>query len=314
MTLAGKRVYVAGHRGLVGSALLRRLERERCGAILVRTHSELDLTEQSAVRAFFAAERPQVVFLAAARVGGILANSTYPADFIRDNLLIAANVIEASHRHGVEKLVNLGSSCIYPRLAPQPMSEEALLTGPLEPTNRPYALAKIAALEMVASYRRQHGLNGISAMPTNLYGPEDNFDLEGSHVLPALLRKIHRAHVDGESEVVVWGTGAPRREFLHCDDLADALVFLAQHYEGESIVNVGWGVDVTIRELAERVARVVGYQGSLAFDPSKPDGAPRKLLDVTRLTELGWRASIPLDEGLASTYAWFLEHQEACAR
>lgn len=314
MTLAGKRVYVAGHRGLVGSALMRRLERERCGAILVRTHSELDLTEQSAVRAFFAAERPQVVFLAAARVGGILANSTYPADFIRDNLLIAANVIEASHRHGVEKLVNLGSSCIYPRLAPQPMNEEALLTGPLEPTNRPYALAKIAALEMVASYRRQHGLNGISAMPTNLYGPEDNFDLEGSHVLPALLRKIHRAHVDGESEVVVWGTGAPRREFLHCDDLADALVFLAQHYEGESIVNVGWGVDVTIRELAERVARVVGYQGSLAFDPSKPDGAPRKLLDVTRLTELGWRASIPLDEGLASTYAWFLEHQEACAR
>ncbi|MCE7875106.1 GDP-L-fucose synthase [bacterium CPR1] len=234
--MAGKRVYVAGHRGLVGSALVRRLERENCGHLLVRTHAQLDLTDQGAVRAFFEVERPEVVFLAAARVGGILANSTYPAEFIRDNLLIAANLIESSHRYGVEKLVNLGSSCIYPRLAAQPMKEEALLTGPLEPTNKPYAVAKIAALEMVTSYRRQYGFKGISAMPTNLYGPGDNFDLESSHVLPALLRKIHKAHVDQAEEVVLWGTGTPRREFLHCDDLADALVFLARNYDGESIV------------------------------------------------------------------------------
>lgn len=314
MQLAGKRVYVAGHRGLVGSALVRRLERENCGHLLVRTHAQLDLTDQGAVRAFFEVERPEVVFLAAARVGGILANSTYPAEFIRDNLLIAANLIESSHRYGVEKLVNLGSSCIYPRLAAQPMKEEALLTGPLEPTNKPYAVAKIAALEMVTSYRRQYGFKGISAMPTNLYGPGDNFDLESSHVLPALLRKIHKAHVDQAEEVVLWGTGTPRREFLHCDDLADALVFLARNYDGESIVNVGWGSDVTIRELGERVARVVGYSGSLAFDASKPDGTPRKLLDVSRLTEMGWRPSITLDQGLASTYAWFVENLEACAR
>jgi GDP-L-fucose synthase len=237
-----------------------------------------------------------------------MAHSTCPAEFIRDNLLISAHLIEESYRHGVEKLVNLGSSCVYPRLAPQPMPEECLLTGPLEPTSQPYSLAKIAALEMVASYRRQYGLQGISAMPTNLYGPFDNFDPDRSHVLPGLIRKIHQARVQDLPEVVLWGTGTPRREFLHSDDLADALVFLARHYQGDSIVNVGWGTDVSIRELAEKVVDLVGYRGSLVFDVNKPDGHPRKLLDVSRLTSLGWKPSIPLDEGLSSTYAWFVQN------
>lgn len=307
MNLADKRIYLAGHRGLVGAALLRRLQREGCRQLLTRTHQQLDLTDQAAVRSFFGEERPEVVLIAAAKVGGILANSSYPADFIRDNLLIAAHLIEASHRHGVEKVVNLGSSCIYPKLAPQPIKEEYLLSGPLEPTNQPYAIAKIAAIEMCDSYRRQYGLNAISLMPTNLYGPGDNFDLESSHVLPALLRKFHEASRSGEREVVLWGSGTPRREFLHVDDLADAVVFLTRHYNEAGIVNVGWGEDITIRELAELVGEVVGFSGSIRWDSSKPDGTPRKLLDTTRLRELGWKPTIGLRQGIESTYAWYCE-------
>lgn len=300
------KIYVAGHRGLVGSAILRRLQAQGHARLICATHSELDLTSQQAVENFFASTRPQYVFLAAARVGGILANSTYPADFIRDNLVIQTHVIDAAYRHGVKKLLFLGSSCIYPRLAPQPIKEEYLLSGPLEATNEWYAIAKIAGIKMCQAYRRQHGFNAIALMPTNLYGPGDNFDLSGSHVVPALIRKFHEAKLSGAPAVTVWGTGTPRREFLHVDDLADAALFLMQSYDGEDIVNVGTGEDISIRELAELVREVVGYEGTIEYDTSKPDGTPRKLLDVSRLTALGWRARIGLRDGLKSTYSWFV--------
>ncbi|MCE5191915.1 MAG: GDP-L-fucose synthase [Actinomycetia bacterium] len=302
------RIYVAGHRGLVGGAILRRLEEAGYTNLVTRTHAELDLTDQLAVEGFFAEEKPEYVFLAAAKVGGILANSTYPADFIRENLLIQTNVIDAAHRHGVRKLEFLGSSCIYPKLAPQPLKEEYLLTGPLEPTNEAYAIAKIAGIVMVKSYRRQHGLNGISLMPTNLYGPGDNFDLESSHVLPALIRKFHEAKMSGSTQVVVWGTGTPRREFLHVDDLAVAAVFLMENYDDEQIINVGVGEDVSIADAAALVADVVGYDGEIVYDTSKPDGTPRKLLDVSRLFAMGWRPKFDLRRGIADTYEWFLAH------
>jgi GDP-L-fucose synthase len=304
----GSSIYIAGHRGLVGSAIARRLRALGFTNILTRTHKELDLLEQVAVRRFFEIEKPEYVFLAAAKVGGIHANDTYPAEFIRDNLLIQTNVIDAAYKSGVKKLCFLGSSCIYPKLAPQPMKEEHLLTGPLEPTNEWYAVAKIAGIKMCQAYRRQYGFSAISLMPTNLYGPGDNFDLANSHVLPALLRKFHEAKENGAPEVVVWGTGKPRREFLHVDDMADASVHLMQNYDGERIVNVGVGQDVTIAELAEHVRRAVGYTGRVVFDPSMPDGTPRKLLDVTRLHATGWRAKIPLDEGIRQTYEWYLEN------
>jgi GDP-L-fucose synthase len=303
------RVYVAGHGGLVGAAIVRRLEAEGFSQLVLRSHAELDLCSQAAVDAFFAAERPQYVFLAAARVGGIHANSSYPADFIRDNLQIQTNVIDAAWRNGVTKLLFLGSSCIYPKLAAQPMREDCLLTGPLEPTNEWYAIAKIAGIKTCQAYRRQHAFDAISAMPTNLYGPGDNFSLENSHVLPALIRKFHEAKAGGMREVVVWGTGSPRREFLYVDDLADAVVFLMRTYSNEGLVNVGCGEDQTILELAGEVARVVGFEGELRFDASKPDGTPRKLLDVSRLSAMGWKPQVPLREGLQRTYRWFIEHQ-----
>ena len=306
---AGARIYVAGHRGLVGSALLRRLQRAGYSQLILAERRELDLTDQAAVRAFFAARRPEFVLLAAAKVGGIHANSHEPADFLRDNLAIQTNVIDAAYRSGVEKLLFLGSSCIYPRLAPQPMSEDALLTGPLEPTNQWYAIAKIAGILMCQAYRRQHGFNAIAAMPTNLYGPGDNFDLESSHVLPALLRRFHEARLTGAPRVAIWGSGAPRREFLHVDDLADACLFLLEHYSQEQPINVGWGKDLSIAELSAMIASATGFEGQLDFDVSKPDGAPRKLLDTSRLTALGWRPSIRLQEGIASTYEWFLAQQ-----
>jgi len=306
----GAKIYVAGHRGLVGSAILRRLRAEGYENLVLRTRQELDLTDQRAVNRFFEEERPEYVFLAAAKVGGILANATYPGDFIRENLLIQTNVIDAAHRYGVKKLLFLGSSCIYPKFAPQPMKEEYLLTGPLESTNEAYAVAKIAGIKMVQAYRRQYGFRGISLMPTNLYGPGDNFDLETSHVIPALLRKFHEAKEAGRKEVVVWGTGTPRREFLHVDDLADASIFLMRHYDEEEIINVGVGEDISIRELAELIARVVGFKGEIVYDTSKPDGTPRKLLDVSRLFALGWRPRISLEEGLRQTYEWFRVHTE----
>ncbi len=305
----GSRTFVAGHRGLVGSAILRELQRQGRNNLVVRSSSELDLRNQGAVDAFFEQQRPERVILAAARVGGIHANDTYPADFLRDNLLIQTNVIDASWRSGVRKLCFLGSSCIYPRLAPQPMREDALLTGPLEPTNEWYAIAKIAGIKMCQAYRRQYGFNAISLMPTNLYGPGDNFDLENSHVLPALIRRLHEAKLRGDAEVVIWGTGTPRREFLHCDDLANAVVHLMDTYDDEELVNVGCGTDVTIRELSELVARVVNYRGRLLFDISKPDGAPRKLLDIGRLSGRGWKPRISLEQGVADTYRWFLENE-----
>ena len=305
------RVFVAGHRGLVGSALVRRLEAAGYRDLVLRTRSELDLTNADAVEAFFAAERPRFVFLAAAKVGGILANATYPADFIRDNLAIQGNVIESSRRHDVEKLLFLGSSCIYPKHAPQPMKEEHLLTGPLEPTNQAYAIAKIAGIEMCRAYNQQYGTRYISVMPTNLYGPGDNFDLATSHVLPALIRKIHEAKVRGDAEVVLWGTGMPRREFLHVDDMADACVFLMERYEGTDIVNVGAGEDIPIAELAGVIADVIGWQGRFVYDSTKPDGTPRKLLDVSRLRGLGWVARIGLREGIGQTYRAFLDSQHA---
>jgi GDP-L-fucose synthase len=309
VTLAqDSKIYVAGHRGLVGTAVTRSLERQGYPNLLLRTHRELDLTEQAAVREFFERERPQAVIMAAARVGGIQANSTQPAEFIRDNLLVQDNVIDSAYRSGVEKLVFLGSSCIYPKLAPQPIKEDYLLSGPLEPTNEWYAVAKIAGLKMCQAYRRQYGFNAISLMPTNLYGPGDNFDLQNSHVLPALIRRFHEAEQRGEGALSIWGTGTPRREFLHVEDLADAVVYLLQTYDGEPIVNIGWGEDVTIRELAETVASVAGFKGRLDFDASKPDGTPRKLLDTSRLTSLGWKPKIRLREGIESTYAWFKEH------
>jgi GDP-L-fucose synthase len=301
-------IFVAGHRGLVGSAVLRSLQRQGFGNLTVRSHQDLDLTEQSAVRQFFDATRPQIVIMAAARVGGIHANNSHPAGFLRDNLLIQDNVIDAAYRSGVDKFVFLGSSCIYPKMAPQPIKEDSLLTGPLEPTNEWYAIAKIAGIKMCQAYRREYGFNAISLMPTNLYGPGDNFDLQSSHVLPALIRKFHEAKARGDQSVQIWGTGTPRREFLHVDDLADAVVYLLRNYDSEPMVNIGWGEDVTIRELAEMVMSAIGYRGALAFDPTKPDGTPRKLLDVSRLHGLGWRPSISLEEGIAATYTWFKDH------
>ena len=302
------RIYVAGHRGLVGSAIVRALRQRGHEQLVLKTHAELDLTCQADVRQFFATERPEVVILAAARVGGIQANSSHPAAFIRDNLLIQDHVIDAAYRSGVGKFVFLGSSCIYPKLCPQPIKEEYLLTGALEPTNEWYAIAKIAGVKMCQAYRREFGFDAICLMPTNLYGPGDNFDLQNSHVLPALIRRIHEAKLRGDDSVTIWGTGTPRREFLHADDFADAVLFLLQSYNGEAIVNIGWGEDVTIRELAESIMSAIGYRGRLIFDANRPDGTPRKLLDVSRLTGLGWRAKIPLGSGIESTYAWFKKH------
>ena len=299
------RVFVAGHRGLVGSALMRKLAANGVGRPLARSSAELDLRRQDDVERFFAAERPTHVFLAAARVGGILANDTRRGEFIRDNLLIEANVIDAAYRNGTEKLLFLGSSCIYPKHAPQPMKEEHLLTGPLEPTNQPYAIAKIAGLEMVDAYRRQYGFCGVSVMPTNLYGPEDNFDPNTSHVLPALIRRFCEAKDADRPEVVVWGTGTPRREFLHVDDLAEACMVVMRQYDAPGILNIGVGEDVSIGEVARLVGQIVGYRGTVRFDATKPDGTPRKLLDVSRMSALGWRAKIPLRRGLEETVAWF---------
>ena len=303
------RIYVAGHRGLVGSAICRRLQRAGYADVIVRDRSALDLTDKPAVDAFFRETRPEYVFVAAAKVGGILANSTYPVDFLRDNLAIELNLIDAAYRHGVKKLELLGSSCIYPKLAPQPIREEALLTGPLEPTNEWYAIAKIAGIKLAQAYRQQYGFNAISLMPTNLYGPGDNFDPQSSHVLPALIRKAHDARERGSPELVVWGTGTPRREFMHVDDLADAALLLMLRYDEPDIINVGVGKDITIRELAQMVQRVTGYQGPIRFDTSKPDGTPQKLLDVSRLHALGWHSRITLEEGIAETYRWFQEQK-----
>ncbi len=315
------RIHVAGHRGLVGSALVRALERNGHQNLLLRTHAELDLMDPVATGRFYAETRPEVVFLAAARVGGIHANATYPADFIRDNLAIELSVIEAARRHGVQRLIFLGSSCIYPRDCPQPMRESHLLSGPLETTNRPYALAKIAGIEMCSAYNRQHGTRYLAAMPTNLYGPGDNYDLENSHVLPALIRKMHEAKLRGDVEVVIWGSGTPRREFLYSDDLADACLFLARLDDARfdalladgdfPLVNVGCGEDQTIRELAELTAEVVGFEGALVQDTSKPDGTPRKLLDVGKLSALGWQPKVGLRDGIARAYADYLEHHNA---
>lgn len=305
MNLAGSRIYVAGHRGMVGSAIVRRLAREGC-EVLTAGRDTLDLTDQAAVRAWFAQNRPDGVFLAAARVGGIHANNVYPADFLYDNLMIEANIIEAAWRSDVAKLLFLGSSCIYPKFAEQPIREDSLLTGALEPTNEWYAVAKIAGIKLCQAYRRQHGRDFISAMPCNLYGPGDNFDLANSHVLPALIRKAHEAKLRGESDLAIWGTGTPLREFLHVDDLADALVFLMKTYSDEPHVNVGSGYDVTIAELARMVMRVVGLGGDLQTDPSKPDGTPRKLMDSSRLSAMGWNASIALEDGIRGGYQGYL--------
>jgi GDP-L-fucose synthase len=305
-TLAGKRVFVAGHRGMVGSAIVRRLVSEGC-TVLTASRAELDLCNQAAVRAWFAQHRPHVVFLAAAKVGGILANDSFPADFLADNLLIATNVIEAAHRHDTDKLLFLGSSCIYPRLAPQPIVEDALLSGPLEPTNEWYAIAKIAGIKLCQAYRRQHGRDFISAMPTNLYGPGDNFDLASSHVLPALIRKAHEAKASGADAITIWGSGLPRREFLHVDDLADACVFLMQRYSDDSHVNVGSGEDIAIADLARLVCEVVGFHGEIRHDRSKPDGTLRKLMSGARLAALGWQPRIALRDGIATAYQAYLQ-------
>jgi len=306
--LQGSRVFVAGHRGLVGSAIVRRLETLGCRNVLVRSRSELDLCVQAAVDEFFRAHRPEYVFLAAAKVGGILANATRPAEFLRDNLAIQTNVIHAAWTHGAKKLLFLGSSCIYPRLAPQPIKEEFLLTGPLEATNEAYAIAKIAGLKLAAAYHAQYGFSTISLMPTNLYGPGDNFDLESSHVLPAMIRRFHEAKISGAPSVTLWGTGTPRREFLHVDDLANAACYLMENYDAPDLLNVGVGEDLTIAALAALVARVVGYSGRIVFDPSFPDGTPRKLLDLSRIHAIGWSAQIPLERGVASTYEWYTAH------
>jgi GDP-L-fucose synthase len=302
-------IYVSGHNGLVGSAIVRRLRADGASHLLLRTHTELDLRRQADVERFFAEQRPQYVVLAAAKVGGIEANRSHPAQFLRDNLQIQTNVIDAAYRYGTRKLLFLGSSCIYPRLAPQPIAEDSLLTGALEPTNEWYAIAKIAGLKMCQAYRREFQFDAICAMPTNLYGPGDNFSLVDSHVLAALMRKCHEAKLRHAEAVEVWGTGTPRREFLHVDDLADACVFLMRLYSDEAPVNVGWNNDVSIAELARLVADTVGFKGELRFDPSKPDGTPRKLLDTSRMTALGWQPQIALDAGLASTYDWFRAHQ-----
>ncbi len=307
-----EKVYVAGHRGLVGAALCRALAGKGIAGIVTRSHDQLDLTDQTAVRDFFATERPAYVYLAAARVGGIHANDSRPADFIRDNLLIQTNIIDSAYKSGTKKLLFLGSSCIYPRLCPQPMKEEYLLTGPLEPTNEWYAVAKIAGIKMCQAYRRQYGFNAICLMPTNLYGPGDNFDLEESHVLPALIRKFHEADCAGADKVEVWGSGTPQREFLHVDDLASASLFLMEHYNEAEIMNVGSGQEITIADLAGLVGKVVGFSGSVQFNSALPDGTPRKLLDVSRLNALGWQSSIPLNQGIADTYAWFMENVATC--
>ena len=305
---ASDSIFVAGHNGLVGSALCRALAARGLRNIVTRSRSELDLRDRRAVDAFFAGTTPALVFLAAAKVGGILANDTYPAQFLTENLEIQTNVIDAAYRHGARKLCFLGSSCIYPKLAAQPIAESALLTGPLEPTNEWYAIAKIAGIKTCQAYAKQYGFNAISAMPTNLYGPGDNFDLETSHVVPGLLRKFHTAATERLDSVTVWGTGNPRREFLHVDDLADALCFLMERYDSPAIINVGVGKDVSIRELAGMIADVTGFEGRIEFDATRPDGTPRKLLDVSKLNALGWRARISLAEGIRSTHAWYLEH------
>ena len=302
------RIYVAGHRGLAGGAIMRRLKRDGCTNLIARSRAELDLCDRRAVDAFFDAERPEYVFLAAAKVGGILANSTQPAEFIYSNLAIEINVIDSAYRHGVRKLAFLGSSCIYPKFAPQPIREECLLTGELEPTNEPYAVAKIAGIKMAQAYAQQYGFRAISLTPTNLYGPGDHFDPRNSHVLPGLLRRFHEGKLAGAHEVVMWGTGTPRRELLHVDDLADAAVFLMREYDSPDIVNVGAGEDISIRELGELVKRITGFEGEIRFDPSKPDGTPRKLLDAGRLNGLGWKAQIPLEQGVRETYDWYLQN------
>ncbi|MBV8663536.1 MAG: GDP-L-fucose synthase [Hyphomicrobiales bacterium] len=312
-SLAGKRIWIAGHNGMVGSALVRRLAREACEIVVV-DRKDLDLTRQREVEAWLAEARPDAIVLAAAKVGGILANDTRPAEFLYENLMIEANVIAAAHGAGVGRLLLLGSSCIYPRLATQPIEEGALLTGPLEPTNEAYAIAKIAGIKLCQAYRKQYGRAYVSAMPTNLYGPGDNFDLETSHVLPALIRKAHEAKRRGLREFAIWGSGAPRREFLHVDDCADALALLLQVYFGAEPVNVGSGADLTIRELADLVARVIGFSGRVTTDPEKPDGTPHKLMSGARLAALGWRARVGLEEGVRQTYAWFLDRFAAQAR
>lgn len=311
------KIYVAGHRGLVGSAIVRQLEAEGCRNLLVRTHKELDLIDQSQVRSFFERERPEIVVLAAAKVGGILANSMYPAEFIYENLMIQSNIINWSQKTGIKRLLFLGSSCIYPKLSPQPMKEEYLLSGPLEPTNDAYAVAKIAGIKMCESYNKQYNTSYLSVMPTNLYGPGDNFDLEKSHVLPALIRKFHEAKESGDPEVVVWGTGSPRREFLHVDDMAAACVYLLglpdTNYKDlvvklkPCLINIGMGRDITIKELAELVKEIVGFKGQIIFDTDKPDGTPQKLLDISRMDTLGWKAKISLRAGIADTYGWYLK-------
>lgn len=306
--LQEKRVWVAGHRGMVGSAIVRRLDRERCEIVTV-TRDEVDLRRADQVEDWMAAARPHAIFLAAARVGGIFANDTRPAEFLYDNLMIEANVVEAARRFRVEKLLLLGSSCIYPKFAEQPIGEHALLTGMLEPTNQWYAVAKIAGIKLCQSYHRQYGCDFISAMPSNLYGPGDNFDLISSHVIPGLIAKAHAAKLTNEPFFEVWGSGRPRREFLYVEDAADAAVYLMRHYSGESQVNVGTGSDVTVADIAGKICAVVGYQGHLRFDPSKPDGTPRKLLDVSMMTGLGWQARVPLQDGLERTFRWFLEHK-----
>ncbi len=300
-------IYVAGHRGLVGSAIVRALAHAGCAKLILRTREELDLCSQQDTERFFRQERPQYVFVAAARVGGILANSTYPAEFIRDNLQIHTNVIDCAYRYGTQKLLYLGSSCIYPKFAPQPIKEDSLMTGALEPTNDAYATAKIAGIRMVQAYRQQYGFCGISLMPTNLYGPGDSYDLEKSHVLPALIRRFHEAHIQGAAQVTVWGSGTPRREFLYVDDLAEAVLLLMDTYDSPEIINVGTGEDISIRELAELVKRIVGYQGRIVFDASKPDGTPRKLLDVTRVQELGFRPRTPLEQGIRMAYQAYVQ-------
>lgn len=302
------KIYVAGHRGLVGSAIVRNLEKNGFTNIVSPTSKELNLKSQSAVDMFFETEKPDYVFLAAAKVGGIHANNVYPADFIRDNLQIQTNVIDAAYRNDVKKLLFLGSSCIYPKFAPQPMKEEYLLTGELEPTNEWYAIAKIAGIKMCQAYKKQYGFNAISLMPTNLYGPGDNFNLANSHVLPALIRKFHDAKYNNSIEVEIWGTGTPKREFLHVDDMADASVYLMNNYSGEEFVNVGVGDDVSIKELAETVKKVIGFEGKLKFDATKPDGTPRKLLDISKLNDAGWKASIDLQDGISATYEWYLDN------